>query len=207
MLLRWVEPHPRPELVLKRNQFPKTIIYGRTFGICADIYLYLKKCLGVAFTYPQDAPDLPDFRLVEMFTSVTECKHKSKILELFKTKSSLRVVVATIAFRMGVDCPDIRQIIHIGVPDDTGSYIHEIGRAGRDGLLSVATLLHSRVYHKVDEDIKMYAANSTDCRRKVLFGDMDNYVHVDVALRHLTVCTTYLYVSHCWSGVGMDVRV
>ena len=69
------------QLVLKRNQFPKTIIYGQTFGICADIYLYLKKCLSVAFTYPQDAPDLPDFRLVEMFTIVTECKHKSKILD------------------------------------------------------------------------------------------------------------------------------
>ena len=56
-------------------------------------------------------------------------------------------------------CPDIRQIVHIGVPDDIGCYIQETGRAGRDGLLSVPTLLHSRVYHKVDEDIKMYAAN------------------------------------------------
>ena len=173
------------QLVLKLNLFPKTIIYGRTFGVCADIYLYLKERLGPAFTYPHDAPDLPDFRLVDMFTSVTDSDHKSEILKLFKTNSCLRVVVSTIAFGMGVDCPDIRQIVHVGLPDDVSSYIQETGRAGRDGLLSIATLLQARVYHRVDKDIKEYAMNLTHCRRRVLFGDMDNYVFSELAFKCL----------------------
>ena len=172
-------------LALERNNFPKTIIYGRTFDMCADTYLYLKERLGSAFTIPSDAPDLPEFRVVEMFTSVTEPEHKSKILTLFKKNGNLRVVIATIAFGMGVDCPDVRQIVHIGLPDDIGSYIQETGRAGRDGQISMATLLQARIYHKVDEDIKEYAANTKMCRRNALFGDMDDYTSEELTFKRL----------------------
>ena len=82
------------KLKCEKTNFPKTIIYVRSFGLCADIYLYLKNQLGLAFIYPEDAPDIPEFRLVEVFTSVTESKHKSEILQLFKVDSNLRVVVA-----------------------------------------------------------------------------------------------------------------
>ena len=80
-----------------------------------------------------------------------------------------------------------------------GAIFKRQAERGRDGLLSVPTLLHSRVYHKVDEDIKMYAANSTDCRRKVLFGDMDNYVHVDVAFKCLCcdICAKLCACGQC----------
>ena len=68
---------------------------------------------------------------------------------------NLRVLVATIAFGMGVDCPDVRQIVHVGPPDDISSYVQETGRAGRDGLVSVVTLLQARVWHHIDDDIKL----------------------------------------------------
>ncbi|XP_064395283.1 ATP-dependent DNA helicase RecQ-like [Halichondria panicea] len=64
--------------------------------------------LGAAFTNPDDAPDLPEFRLVDMFTSVTDPAHKSEIIRLFKGDGNLRIVVATMEFGMGVDCPNIR---------------------------------------------------------------------------------------------------
>ena len=187
------------QLMIERTLFPKTIVYGRTFSMCADIYLFLKEFLGGAFTFPEDAPDLPDFRLVEMFTSVTESDQKTKILQLFKINSSLRVVVATIAFGMGVDCPDVRQIIHVGLPDDLGSYVQETGRAGRDGSLSVVTLLQARVYNKVDKDIKEYMENTTQCRRRALFGDMDNYVHVDAPFKCLCcdICAKSCACGQC----------
>ena len=167
----------------ERNIFPKTIIYGQPFRVCGDIYSFFKSHLQEIFTVPTAAPDLPEFQLVEMFTSVTDSDHKEKILQLFKTNSNLRVVVVTIAFGMGVDCPDVRQIVHVGPPDDVSSYMQETGRAGRDGLVSVVTLLQARVWHHIDDDIKLYVSNTCECRRKVLLGDMDNYSHVDFAIK------------------------
>ena len=136
--------------------FPKTIIYAQSLRMCAEIYLYFKVYLGRNFTHPENAPDLPQFRIVDMFTSVTDPSHKTKILELFKQPSNLRVIVATIAFGMGIDCSDVRQIIHVGLPDDICSYIQETGRAGRDGQASLVTLLQCRTHHSVDDNIRQY---------------------------------------------------
>jgi DNA topoisomerase-3 len=61
---------------------------------------------------------------------------------------ALDVVVATIAFGMGVDKANIRTVAHLALPQSLEGYYQEIGRAGRDGLPSRALLLHSYVDRK-----------------------------------------------------------
>ncbi len=67
---------------------------------------------------------------------------RERVQTAFQT-GKLEVVVATIAFGMGVDKADIRTVIHVGLPSTLEGYYQEIGRAGRDGKPSRTFLMHS----------------------------------------------------------------
>jgi len=66
---------------------------------------------------------------------------RSSALNRFRRESGV-VVVATIAFGMGIDKPDVRFVAHVDLPKSLEAYYQETGRAGRDGLPAVAWMVH-----------------------------------------------------------------
>jgi ATP-dependent DNA helicase RecQ len=66
---------------------------------------------------------------------------RSSALNRFRRESGV-IVVATIAFGMGIDKPDVRFVAHVDLPKSLEAYYQETGRAGRDGLPAVAWMVH-----------------------------------------------------------------
>ena len=53
-------------------------------------------------------------------------------------------VVATVAFGMGIDCPNVKQVIYVGPPSNTESYVQETEHAGHDGAPALVLLLKTK---------------------------------------------------------------
>ena len=106
---------------------------------------------------------------------------KETIIQSFcDPKGKLRVVIATIAFGMGLDCPDVRQTILWGAPSDVEAMIQQTGRAGRDGYLSCALLMHCKGDRQlVSKSMLEFCQKSDKCRREMLFYGFDNFQRID----------------------------
>ena len=120
---------------------PHIIIYCLRLEECANLNLYFKDGLGENFTEPIL---LTYLMLVEMYTNCTDQEVKDDIASFNYTSAPLRIVCVIVAFELGVDCPDVQQVIHLGAPADIESYIQESGQAGRDGNPALALLLKKK---------------------------------------------------------------
>ena len=110
-------------------------------------------------------------RLIEKYDACTDDNLKTAILRSFVVPNGVvRVVVATCAFGMGIDCPNIYQVFHWGSPSTLAMYVQEVGRCGRDGHHAVATLFRARNMRNVDEDMVAYCREKDCCRRKMLMA-------------------------------------
>lgn len=82
-------------------------------------------------------------QICEVYHAGMDRINRTEVQDRFKSGAT-PVVVATNAFGMGVDIPNIRSVVHFGIPGSVEDYVQETGRAGRDGELSEAILIQSK---------------------------------------------------------------
>ncbi|MBI3555965.1 MAG: ATP-dependent DNA helicase RecQ [Deltaproteobacteria bacterium] len=98
----------------------------------------------------ETAEDLARSFTVETYHAGLSAKERDRVQTAF-LGGKADVIVATIAFGMGIDKADVRTVAHISLPASVEGYYQEIGRAGRDGKDSRAVLLYSFIDRKTHE--------------------------------------------------------
>ncbi|CAB3976789.1 mediator of RNA polymerase II transcription subunit 34-like [Paramuricea clavata] len=163
-LFKWLTD----ELLERGVDCTRTIIYCQTITQCSTLYAVLRESLGERNVLDQNNKCMV---LIEMLHSCTPEANKREILSSFqKVDGSIRVLVATISFGMGVDSKGVTNVVHFGPSKNVESYIQETGRAGRGGTHGNAFLLYSSLLLRhVDKDMKSYVKTEC-CRREFLLS-------------------------------------
>jgi ATP-dependent DNA helicase RecQ len=122
-----IKDKPRDQLLAFIKAQPRDdagIVYALSRKRCEDLQEFISRATG---------------RTVVAYHAGLEATERNRVQDLFLQTDGV-IVVATVAFGMGIDKPDVRFVYHFDLPKSIEAYYQETGRAGRDGLPSVAQM-------------------------------------------------------------------
>ncbi|XP_076248624.1 recQ4 helicase [Calliopsis andreniformis] len=151
------------------------LLQSERFQECNSVIVYCtrrEECVRIAGLLRvslQDGRrhDKPNSKL----SSIAEAYHaglsayRRKTVQKAFMNGQVRIVVATVAFGMGLNKPDIRAVIHYNMPGTFEGYVQEVGRAGRDGLIA-----HCHLFLSPTED-----KDKWELRRHIYANGVDRY--------------------------------
>ena len=142
----------REKRVLKKSFARENLCYivRQTDNKLSQLVHILQRVQGSSIIYVRNrkrTAETADYLLHEGFSATYYHAGLSNQEKDLRQKSwsegQTRVMVATNAFGMGIDKPDVRTVIHLDLPDSIEAYFQEAGRAGRDGKTAYAVLLYN----------------------------------------------------------------
>ncbi|XP_068754402.1 uncharacterized protein [Montipora capricornis] len=162
------------DLKVQKTAYERTIIYCPTIKLTTHLYGFFQAELRENI-YADEVHD-PKKRIVEMFHSRSDELNKEEILKsMGESNGCIRVLIATIAYGMGINCKDVKTVIHYGPSYNCETYLQESGRAGRRGQDQCkSVILYSNIMTKhCHESMVTYLKQNDKCRRKVLLEKFD----------------------------------
>lgn len=136
----------------------------------AELLRCLPRPMVVYVTAPFQAEEVKriainsGFKNVVTFTGVTKSDDRKKIIKAW-SEQEYDLIIATSAFGVGVDKPDVRTVLHLYVPENANKYYQELGRGGRDGLPCLSIMC---IHPESDLDSAFYMTTKVLSTKKII---------------------------------------